>query len=91
MKAWEIYSYQHPDSTALRGTVTAERRRQIIATINRAMGWVRQSMARAEGWDWDNWSVVPYTLSRITFHDPVSRITFHVSRFTFRVFSVFRG
>ena len=40
MKAWEIYSYQHPDSTALRGTVTAERRRQIIATIDRAMGWV---------------------------------------------------
>jgi hypothetical protein len=34
--------YTLPKSALLvqRGTVTAERRRQIVATINRAMGWV---------------------------------------------------
>ena len=35
-----LYTLPKTALTALRGTVTAERRRQIVATINRAMGWV---------------------------------------------------
>ena len=35
-----LYTLPKTALNAHRGTVTAERRRQIIATINRAMGWV---------------------------------------------------
>ena len=35
-----LYTLPKSALTALRDTVTAERRRQIVATINRAMGWV---------------------------------------------------
>ncbi len=39
MKAWEIWTCQ-PELKQRRGIVTPERRRQIIATIQRAHGWV---------------------------------------------------
>jgi len=35
-----LYTIPKTGLNAPRGTVTTERRRQIIATINRAMGWV---------------------------------------------------
>ena len=35
-----LYTVPKTDLSAQRGTVTTERRRQIVATINRAMGWV---------------------------------------------------
>lgn len=35
-----LYTIPKSELKRSRGTVTAERRRQIIATINRAMGWV---------------------------------------------------
>ena len=35
-----LYTLPKSALIGLRGTVTAERRRQIVATINRAMGWV---------------------------------------------------
>lgn|SRR5487761_2624138 len=35
-----LYTIPKAVLSAQRGTVTTERRRQIIATINRAMGWV---------------------------------------------------
>jgi mRNA-degrading endonuclease toxin of MazEF toxin-antitoxin module len=35
-----IHAVEKSDLTQRRGAVTSERKRQIIATINRAMGWV---------------------------------------------------